>query len=311
MSPPAHRSRLIKQEAHRVGFDACGISKVKFLEDEARQLEVFLTEKKHGTMHWLENHFDKRTNPALLVEDARSVISLIANYKPQPHHHQTPEAPRISTYAWGQDYHFVLKEKMRELSEFIYSNFGEVHLRIFVDSAPVMDKVWAKESGLGWIGKHTNLIRKGFGSWFFIAEIITDLELEPDGPVTDHCGTCTKCIDACPTDALEPYKIDATKCISYLTIELKEEIPEALASKTEGWSFGCDICQQVCPWNSFSLPHETGWFSPNEFILKLSRGDWEELREQEIKKLTKNSPLSRVKPDRLKRLFGKLLTPPR
>jgi epoxyqueuosine reductase len=303
MEPLALRSKLIKKEAERIGFEACGISTVRFLEKEARELEQFLTEKRHGSMHWLENHFDKRVNPALLVDGAQSVISVLANYKPLEEHHQPEDMSKISTYAWGKDYHLVLKEKLQELMHFIEANFGQNTFRIFVDSAPVMDKAWAKESGLGWIGKHTNLIRKGVGSWFFIAEIIIDLELEPDSPVTDHCGTCTKCIDACPTEALQPYQIDASKCISYLTIELKESIPEPFQNKLEDWAFGCDICQQVCPWNSFSISHSSNWFNPLPFIKDLTREDWRNLPEIEIKKITKDSPLSRVKPDRLKNLI--------
>lgn len=303
MEPLALRSKLIKKEAERIGFDACGISTVRFLEKEARELEQFLSEKRHGSMHWLENHFDKRTNPALLVEGAKSVISVIANYKPQAEHQQPDGMPAISSYAWGKDYHIVLKDKLRELLHFIEENFGQNSVRIFVDSAPVMDKVWARESGIGWVGKHTNLIRKGFGSWFFIAEIIIDLPLEPDGPVTDHCGTCTQCIDACPTEALQPYQIDASKCISYLTIELKESIPEPLQNKLENWAFGCDICQQVCPWNSFSIAYTSQWFTPLPFILEYDQRVWEELSISEIKKITKESPMSRVKPERLKNLI--------
>ena len=300
MEPRKLRSKLIQEEALRIGFDACGISKVKFLEQEARDLEQFLKEKRQGTMYWLENHFDKRVNPALLVDGAQSVISVLANYKPSAEHKQPEDMSNISTYAWGRDYHLVLKEKLQELMHFIEANYGHNTYRIFVDSAPVMDKAWAKESGLGWIGKHTNLIRKGVGSWFFIAEIIIDLDLEPDSPVTDHCGTCTKCIDACPTEALQPYQIDASKCISYLTIELKDSIPEQYQNKLGDWAFGCDICQQVCPWNSFSISHTSNWFSPLPFIQELTREDWRHLSEKEIKQLTKDSPLSRVKPGRLK-----------
>lgn len=303
MVPPALRSKWIREEALRIGFDACGYSAVRFLEKEARDLEEFLRQNRHGEMQWLENHFDKRTNPALLVEGAKSVISVIASYHPAPDSHQPPDIGKVSSYAWGRDYHLVLKEKLRELLFFIENKFGQVGARIFVDSAPVMDKVWAKEAGLGWVGKHTNLIRKGMGSWFFIAEIITDLVVEPDAPVTDHCGTCTRCIDACPTEALTPYQIDASKCISYLTIELKDSIPEPFIDKMEGWAFGCDICQQVCPWNSFSQPHSTGWFTPLPFILQEGHASWQEFSATEINKMTKDSPLSRVKPERLRKLL--------
>lgn len=304
MHPEPLRSKLIKQEAARIGFDACGISEVRFLEKEARELEQFLREGRHGTMSWLERNFDKRTDPALLVEGAKSIISVIASYKPEDHIHQPEDAAKISTYAWSKDYHYTLKDKLAELMSFMRENFGEVQGRIFVDSAPVMDKVWAQNAGLGWQGKHTNLIRKGFGSWFFIGEIICDISLEPDGPVTDHCGTCTQCIDACPTEALSPYRIDAQKCISYLTIELKESIPATYLDKTEGWAFGCDICQQVCPWNSFSQAHTTNWFTPLPFILNMTDRDWQEIPENEIRKLVKDSPLSRVKPGKLKELLG-------
>jgi len=300
MPPKPLDAELIRNEALRIGFDACGISRVKFLEKEARQLEQFLSEKRHGNMTWLERNFDKRTNPGLLVDHAKSIISVIANYKPDTQIQVNPEMPKISSYAWGRDYHYTLKEKLENLLSFIRETYGNVNARIFVDSAPVMDKVWAQYSGLGWIGKHTNLIRKGFGSWFFIGEIIIDLELSVDAPVSDHCGTCTRCIDACPTEALQAYQIDASRCISYLTIELKESMSEEMRQKSEGWAFGCDICQAVCPWNSQSLAHTSGWFQPLPFILSMSEKEWMELPDADFKKQVKDSPLSRIKPGKWK-----------
>jgi epoxyqueuosine reductase len=293
----------IRDHALRIGFDACGISKVRFLEKEARQLESFLKQNHHGKMEWLERNFEKRTNPALLVEGARSVISVIASYHPNPLHRQPEDAPKISAYAWGRDYHLVLKEKLGELLHCIRTDYGDVNARIFVDSAPVMDKVWAQNAGLGWIGKHTNLIRKRMGSWFFIGEIITDLVLEQEAPATDHCGTCTRCIDACPTEALQPYAIDARKCISYLTIELKEAMPEDVKIQTQGWAFGCDICQQVCPWNTDAAPHTSQWFQPLPFILTMDKRKWEELDAPDFKQLVKASPMSRIKPGKWKSNF--------
>ncbi|WNJ19463.1 tRNA epoxyqueuosine(34) reductase QueG [Pontibacter sp. G13] len=290
----------IKARATEMGFDLVGISEATFLEPEARDLEQFLTEERHGKMDWLANHFDKRVDPRLLVEGAKSVISVIHNYLPQPQDHQPDDAPKVSRYAWGEDYHKVLKRKLYELFRDIHAWMGtEIPGRVFVDSAPVMDKAWAKRSGLGWIGKHTNLISPHKGSWFFIGEIILDLELEYDGPIKDYCGTCTRCIDACPTDALAPYQIDSNKCISYLTIELREDIPEAFAGKMDGWAYGCDICQEVCPWNRFSIPHEGGEFAPLQ-LAGYTRGDWEEITEKTFKKLTKKTAMNRVKWDKMK-----------
>lgn len=284
----------IKRQLSEQGFDLVGISKAGFLENEAKDLEQWLQEGRHGTMAWMENHFDKRVDPRLLVEGAKSVISVLLNYFPDPAHHQPADAPKISTYAWGEDYHKVIKRKLHRVLEWMQENVGEVNARVFTDSAPVMDKAWAKRGGLGWIGKHTNLIHPKMGSWYFIGEIIVDLELEYDGPMKDYCGTCTKCIDACPTDALTPYQIDSRKCISYLTIELREGMPAELAAQTEGWAYGCDICQQVCPWNSFATPN-SGDFKPLTHIIDYGRAEWDALDEKEFKKLTRHSAMSRVK----------------
>src|SRR5699024_6125344 len=249
-------------EAKRLGFLACGISKAEFLEEEAPRLENYLKNNYNGKMGYLENHFDKRLDPTLLVPGSKSVVSLIYNYYPEEK--QQKDTYKISKYAYGVDYHFVIKDKMKELMHFIYENIGEVGGRIFVDSAPVLDKAWAARSGLGWIGKHTLLLRKQTGSFFFVSELILDLELAYDSAVTDHCGSCTACIDACPTGAIVAEKVvDGSKCISYFTIELKEEIPSSVKGRFEDWVFGCDICQNVCPWNRFSKPHNEPLFNPH------------------------------------------------
>ncbi|HAT65984.1 MAG TPA: tRNA epoxyqueuosine(34) reductase QueG, partial [Flavobacteriaceae bacterium] len=247
MNTKLHNTNIIKGEAKRLGFLSCGISKAQFLEEEAPRLEKWLKKNMHGEMGYMENHFDKRLDPTKLVEDSKSVISLLLNYF--PNESQREDSYKISKYAYGTDYHFVIKEKLKELLFFIQNKIGEVNGRAFVDSAPVLDKVWAAKSGLGWIGKHSNLLSKQVGSFFFIAELIVDIELEYDSPVTDHCGTCTACIDACPTQAIvQPYVVDGSKCISYLTIELKNEIPSSFSSQMDDWMFGCDVCQDVCPW---------------------------------------------------------------
>jgi epoxyqueuosine reductase len=289
-------TQQIKAKGYELGFDMIGISEATFLEEEARNLEQWLKEEKHGKMAYMENYFDKRVDPRLLVEGAKSVISVIHNYFPQPGDQQPEGAPKISTYAWGEDYHKVLKRKLYQLFAQIQEWVGtEISGRVFVDSAPVMDKAWARKSGLGWIGKNTNLINPKKGSWFFIGEIILDLELVYDGPIKDYCGTCTRCIDACPTDALSPYQIDSNKCISYLTIELREEIPSEFSGNMEGWAYGCDICQDVCPWNRFSRPHPEGEFKPLSHIASFTAEDWEEIDEKAFKKLTKKSAMNRVK----------------
>ena len=263
-------SKAIKTEALRLGFSSCGIAKAEFLEEEAPRLEQWLKNGFHGEMQYMENHFEKRLDPTRLVPGARSVISLQFNYHPQEI--QPTDTYKISKYAYGEDYHPVIKDKLYELFQFIRDNMGDVNGRVFVDSAPVLERTWAKKSGLGWIGKHSLLISKQRGSFFFLAEIIIDLELEYDQEFkTDHCGDCTKCIDACPTEAILPKNtIDGSKCISYFTIELKDEIPTSMKGKFEDWMFGCDICQDVCPWNRFSIPHSEPKFKPQEDLLNMS-----------------------------------------
>lgn len=293
-------SNFIKSEAKRLGFLSCGISKAGFLEVEAPRLENWLNQNHQGQMSYMENNFDKRLNPTLLVEDAKSVVSLLLNYYPSEF--QNPESYKISKYAFGQDYHFVIKEKLKELLFSIQSTIGEVSGRAFVDSAPVLDKAWAAKSGLGWIGKNSNLITKKTGSFYFIAELIIDLELEYDFSTTDHCGTCTACIDACPTDAImAPYVVDGSKCISYFTIELKDNIPAEMKGKFEDWAFGCDICQDICPWNKFSKAHNEPLFNSNLDLLTMSKRDWEEITEDTFKIVFKNSALKRTKLDGFRR----------
>ena len=294
-------TQLIKGYASKLGFLSCGISEACFLEDEAPKLEKWLNQNHHGKMNYMENHFDKRLDPRKLVPGAKSVVSLLLNYHTDKNQYDT-QAPKISKYAFGEDYHYVIKKKLKKFLKFISNEIGEVQGRVFVDSAPVMDKVWASKSGLGWIGKNTNLISKKVGSFFFIAELIIDLELEYDLPTTDHCGNCTACLDACPTDALiAPYQIDSSKCISYLTIELKDKIPSEFNGKMDQWAFGCDVCQTVCPWNRFSEPHEVSEFEPNEKIMSMSKKDWEELTEEVFNDLFKNSPIKRTNFSGLKR----------
>ena len=293
-------TQLVKQEAKRLGFDFCGISKAQFLEEEAPQLENWLIKNYNGQMQYMENYFDKRLDPRLLVDDAKSVISLLYNYYPEQK--QNTEAPKISKYAYGMDYHEVIKEKLKEFLNTLTEQIGEINGRAFVDSAPVLDKVWAKKSGLGWIGKNSNLINKEQGSFFFIAELILDIELDADGPIKDFCGTCTKCIDACPTNAIvEPYVVDGSKCISYLTIELKENIPTEFKNKMDNWVFGCDVCQDVCPWNSFSHPHNEPLFNSTNGLLELTSHQWQDLSEEVFNKIFKNSAVKRTKFKGLKR----------
>jgi epoxyqueuosine reductase len=293
-------STFIKNEAKRLGFDFCGISKAQFLEEEASRLEKWLAEKKHGQMRYMENYFDKRLDPRLLVDGAKSVISLLYNYYPSQI--QNPEAPKISKYAYGNDYHQVIKNKLQEFLVSIKEQVGNVNGRAFVDSAPVMDKVWATKSGLGWVGKNSNLINKQQGSFFFIAELIVDLDLEYDGPIKDYCGTCTRCIDACPTNAIsQPYVVDGSKCISYLTIELKENIPTEFKNKMDGWAFGCDVCQDVCPWNSFSLPHTEPEFNNSNGLLNYTEAEWNEMTEVTFNTVFKHSAVKRTKYKGLKR----------
>lgn len=292
---------FIKTKANDLGFFHCGFSKAGFLAEEAPRLENWLKNNAHGKMHYMENHFEKRLDPTLLVEGAKTVVSLLLNYFPSAS--QNPDSSKISKYAYGEDYHFVIKDKLKELLKGIQEEIGEVNGRVFVDSAPVMDKVWAQKSGLGWVGKHSNLVNPKKGSFFFIAELIIDLELEPDPPIRDYCGTCTRCIDACPTEAIvEPYKVDGSKCISYLTIELKDEnLPEKFKNQMENWMFGCDICQDVCPWNRFSQPHLEPRFEANAKMLDMNKKDWLELDELTFNDVLKNTPLQRPKFKNLKR----------
>ncbi len=279
---------------------SCGISKAEFLEKEAPRLEKWLHNNMHGEMQYMENYFDKRLDPRLLVPGAKSVISLLLNYFPEKT--QDKETYKISKYAYGQDYHHVIKTKLRQLQHFISEEIGEVSGRAFVDSAPVLDKAWAAKSGLGWIGKHSNLLTQKVGSFYFIAELIVDLELDYDLPVTDHCGSCTACIDACPTQAItQPYVVDGSKCISYFTIELKNEIPNSVKGQFEDWIFGCDICQDVCPWNRFSKKHQEPLFNPNPLLLEMNKTDWEEITEDVFKKVFSKSAVKRTKYNGLKR----------
>jgi len=295
-------TQKIKNKAFDLGFSFVGISKADFLEKEARQLETWLKNNFHGKMSYMENFFDKRTDPRLLIDNAKSVITVLQNYYTEQKQTDS-NAPKISKYALGKDYHIIIREKLNQLYDFILEEVGEVAARGFVDSAPVMDKVWAEKSGLGWIGKHTNLINKDQGSYFFIGELIIDLELETDGPIKDFCGTCTKCIDACPTDAIvQPYLVDGSKCISYLTIELKDELmPKEFKGKMDNWMFGCDICQEVCPWNRFSIQHSEPWFNANPKVLKMKKNEWEELSEDLFQDFFKKTALKRTKYKGLKR----------
>ena len=287
---------LIKAEALRLGFMFCGIAKAEFLEDEAPKLDEWLRNNYNGKMAYIENYFDKRLDPRLLVDGAKSIISVGLNYytEEQP---SDLTAPKISKYAYGKDYHSVLKGKLSLLLIYINEMIGEVDGRAFVDSAPILDKVWAQKAGLGWQGKNSNLINKKSGSFFFIGELIVDMELKYDLPFfTDHCGTCTKCIDACPTEAIvSPYVVDGSKCISYLTIELKENLPNQFKGKMDNWMFGCDVCQDVCPWNKFSVPHQTEEFIPHPDLLGMTKNDWQEVTEDVFGKLFKTSAVKRTK----------------
>jgi epoxyqueuosine reductase len=286
-------THFIKQKAAELGFFYCGISKAEFLEEEAPRLENWLKRSMHGQMGYMENHFDKRLDPRILVPGAKSVVSLLLNYYPEQT--QPEDSLKISKYAYGTDYHFVIKDKLKTLLEAINEEIGEVGGRCFVDSAPVLDKAWAKKSGLGWVGKNSNLINPKSGSFFFIAELIIDLELDYDGPIKDYCGTCTRCIDACPTDAItEAYVVDGSKCISYFTIELKGQIPEEVNGKFGNWVFGCDICQDVCPWNRFSKPHNEAAFMPHEKLPQLNAADWQEITHEIFQEIFRKSAVKRT-----------------
>ncbi len=295
----SHRA-LVKEIALDLGFSYCGISKADFLSDEAKHLDTWLKRRYQGKMDYLERHFDKRLDPRKLVPGAKSVISLLYNYAPKKN--ETDKSPyKIARYAYGRDYHFVIKDKLVQFMDRMKVSIGNVEGRVFVDSAPVHERAWAAKSGLGWIGKNTLLINKNSGSYFFLAELILDLKLESDGPIKDYCGTCTKCMDACPTDAIsEPYIVDGSRCISYLTIELKDEIPNEFRNKMEGWTFGCDICQEVCPWNRFSQPNKEPQFAPQGWE-KLSKTEWEEMTAEVFGNVFKKSPVKRTRFKGLKR----------
>jgi epoxyqueuosine reductase len=299
---PSEYTSFIKASAQSLGFDFCGIAKAEKLEEDERRLESWLNKGFNGKMTYMENYFDLRIDPSKLVPGAKSVITLLMNYFPSQQ--QNPDAPQVSKYAYGKDYHEVIKEKLKIFLQLIKENIGEIHGRGFTDSAPVLERSWAVKSGLGWVGKNGNLITKDNGSFFFIATLITDLELQADNPfVKDYCGTCTKCIDACPTGAILPDKvIDGSKCISYFTIELKEMlIPNEMKGKFENKMFGCDICQDVCPWNRFSKPNNEIGFTPLNEVLHFSTNDWEELTEESFKIIFKKSPLKRSKFEGIKR----------
>ncbi len=297
-----HHTQLIKQITSELGFNYCGIAKARLLDADARALESWLNKGYHGNMHYMENHFDLRIDPTRLVPGAKSVVTLLLNYYPAET--QATTAPKIAKYAYGKDYHEVIRDKLNELLQFIKTNIGEINGRGFVDSAPVLERSWAQQSGLGWIGKNGNLINKKSGSFFFIATLITDLPLDYDDAIAkDYCGTCTKCIDACPTDAIvEDKVIDGSKCISYFTIELKDQlIPEKMKGSFSNWMFGCDICQDVCPWNRFSKPAKEPGFVPLNEILNFSLKDWNDLTEESFKKIFRHSPLKRSKYTGIKR----------
>lgn len=294
-------SELIKKKAEKFGFQKCGISKAGFLEEDAKRLDAYLSKKYQGEMKYMENHYDKRLNPTLLVEGSKSVISLSYNYYPNE---IVPnlDTYKISKYAYGEDYHVVIKEILSEMVAELKEEIGDFECRVFTDSAPVLERSWAQKSGLGWFGKNANLISKKKGSFFFLAEIICDLELLEDSPETDHCGSCTRCIDACPTQAIVSDKVvDGSKCISYATIELKNEIPNDFKNKMEDWMFGCDICQDVCPWNRFSMPHSQSKFSPNSFVLNATKKEWNELTQDMFSEIFRKSPVKRTKFSGLKR----------
>lgn len=293
---------LIKSESARLGFEYCGIAKAIQLDDDARRLEQWLNKGMHGTMQYMENYFDLRTDPTKLVPGAKSVITLLLNYFPSEH--QKPDIPKISKYAYGNDYHNVIRKKLKLLLQFVRENIGEVQGRGFVDSAPVLERSWAQRSGLGWIGKNGNLITKQHGSFYFIATLITDLVLDYDDPFAkDYCGSCRRCIDACPTDAIQENKvIDGSKCISYFTIELKEQlIPDEMKGKFKEWMFGCDICQDVCPWNRFAVARREEAFKPIPEILNFTTGDWEALTEEKFKEIFQHSPIKRSKYEGIRR----------
>lgn len=289
-------THYLRQRAYELGFDFVGISAARELTEEGRRLEQWLNQGYHGKMQYMENHFEKRIDPRKLVEGAQSVVTLLYNYH-NPEQQSDPDAPKIAQYAYGQDYHHVVKAKLRELLSDLQAEVGAVQGRCFVDSAPVLERDWAKHSGVGWIGKNTLLITRQQGSYFFLAELILDLPLVADGPIKDYCGRCRRCIDACPTEAIHPngYLMDGSKCISYLTIELREAIPKTFEDQMEGWMFGCDICQQVCPWNRFAKRHKEPAFEPQPDLLEMPREEWLELTREVFQKVFKKSAVKRTK----------------
>lgn len=300
-STPKNISDTIKSLASRHGFEFCGLSNADFLEAEAPRFENWLSQNMHGNMSYMENHFDKRLDPRKLVDGCKTVVSLVYNYFPSPAYQPLQDSFKVSKYAFGQDYHVVIKDKMKLLWDDLHTALGDFTGRMFVDSAPILEKAWAQKSGIGWIGKNANLIIPKQGSFYFLAEMLIDLTCEPDGPIKDFCGTCTRCIDACPTDAITPYVVDGSKCISYFTIELKENMPIDLQKDFQDWIFGCDICQDVCPWNRFSKPHQEPLFQTSNEFLGLNRQDWEGLSEDLFKELFRYSAINRTKLKGIKR----------
>jgi len=294
---PTKYAQIIKSQAKNLGFDFCGIAKAEFLQEEAPKLEAWLNQNYQGKMSYMANHFDKRLDPTKLVDGAKTVVSLIYNYYPEKKLPENPEDYKLAKYAYGKDYHFVIKDKLKTFLKLLQEQIGDFGGRAFVDSAPILERQWAKKSGLGWLGKNSLLLNKQMGSFFFLAELIIDLEVAPDPPmIKDYCGTCTKCIDACPTEAIvQPGVVDGSRCISYFTIELKEQIPAALKGKFENWIFGCDICQDVCPWNRFSKPHQETAFNPHPDIKEMDNKDWEEITEETFNKVFEKSAVKRAK----------------